>query len=71
MAWVLTWFAHDLQHLHKVARLYDVLLGAHPTLILYICAAVSPTSIMAADKDVQIFAHVISDGVGVEESRKR
>lgn len=41
MAWVLTWFAHDLQELHVVARLYDVLLGAHPTLILYICAAVS------------------------------
>lgn len=41
MSWVLTWFGHDLQDLPTVSRLYDVLLGAHPTLILYICAAVS------------------------------
>lgn len=41
MAWVLTWFAHDLPNLHAVARLYDVLLGAHPSLIIYISAAVS------------------------------
>jgi len=41
MSWVLTWFGHDLQDLPSVSRLYDVLLGAHPTLILYICAAVS------------------------------
>ncbi|CAM9869171.1 unnamed protein product, partial [Laminaria digitata] len=41
MAWVLTWFAHDLQDLPTVARLYDVLLGAHPTLIFYLCAAVA------------------------------
>ncbi|CAN0520997.1 unnamed protein product, partial [Scytosiphon promiscuus] len=41
MSWVLTWFSHDLQDLSMVARLYDVLLGAHPTLILYISAAVS------------------------------
>lgn len=41
MAWVLTWFAHDLQDLHTVARIYDVLLGAHPTLVLYLSAAVS------------------------------
>ena len=41
MAWVLTWFAHDLQDLPTVARLYDVLLGAHPTFIFYLCAAVS------------------------------
>ncbi|CAN0383613.1 unnamed protein product, partial [Hapterophycus canaliculatus] len=41
MSWVLTWFSHDLQDLATVARLYDVLLGAHPTLILYISAAVS------------------------------
>lgn len=40
MAWVLTWFAHDLKDINTVSRLYDVLLGAHPTLILYICAAV-------------------------------
>eukprot|EP00752_Nemacystus_decipiens_P009013 g8046.t1 len=48
MSWVLTWFAHDLQDLSTVSRLYDVLLGAHPTLILYICAAV----VMSAREDV-------------------
>ncbi|CAN0426953.1 unnamed protein product, partial [Ectocarpus sp. 8 AP-2014] len=41
MSWVLTWFSHDLQDQKTVSRLYDVLLGAHPTLVLYICAAVS------------------------------
>ncbi|CAN0551511.1 unnamed protein product, partial [Ectocarpus sp. 12 AP-2014] len=40
MSWVLTWFSHDLQDQKTVSRLYDVLLGAHPTLVLYICAAV-------------------------------
>ncbi|CAM9833663.1 unnamed protein product [Pylaiella littoralis] len=48
MSWVLTWFAHDLKELPAVSRLYDVLLGAHPTLILYICAAV----VITARKDV-------------------
>ena len=50
MAWVLTWFAHDLHDLPTVARLYDVLLGAHPTLIFYICAAVSAGGCVRGNK---------------------
>lgn len=58
MSWVLTWFGHDLQDLPAVSRLYDVLLGAHPTLILYICAAVSSALVL------NLYAHAISKAVG-------
>ncbi|CAN0114469.1 unnamed protein product, partial [Discosporangium mesarthrocarpum] len=40
MAWILTWFSHDLSDLNTVARIFDVLLGGHPALAIYVAAAV-------------------------------
>lgn len=36
--WVLTWFAHSLNDLDMIARIYDYLLSAEPYSIIYVCA---------------------------------
>ncbi|CAM9188904.1 unnamed protein product [Ectocarpus fasciculatus] len=63
MSWVLTWFSHDLQDQKTVSRLYDVLLGSHPTLVLYICAAVVITAreeVLACDCEFSAVHNTLS-----------
>jgi len=38
-SWILTTFAHDIESLEAVQRLYDVLLASHPLMIVYLCVA--------------------------------
>ncbi|CAI5712525.1 unnamed protein product [Hyaloperonospora brassicae] len=40
LPWMITWFAHQLQHFGDVARLFDVFLVTHPLFSLYVSAAV-------------------------------
>jgi hypothetical protein len=40
-SWLLTWFAHDVQDLEEIARIYDALLCSHPMFCYYLAAAVT------------------------------
>jgi hypothetical protein len=40
-AWVVTWFAHDLEDSRLIARTYDALICSHPLFSLYLSVAVS------------------------------
>lgn len=40
ISWLVTWFAHDLDDLDLVARLYDRFLSSHPLFPLYVVAAI-------------------------------
>mmetsp|Transcript_8758 Transcript_8758/g.21681 ORF Transcript_8758/g.21681 Transcript_8758/m.21681 type:complete len:455 (-) Transcript_8758:5-1369(-) len=54
ISWILTWFAHNLHSLPSVERVYDFLLGAHPSMSLYLSAALLQhhrTAILAAQGD--------------------
>ncbi len=35
----MTWFAHSITNLEKIARIYDYLFSAEPYSIVYVCAA--------------------------------
>ena len=37
---VMTWFAHDIEQLDKVAAIFDFLISSPPIMIFYLCAAV-------------------------------
>jgi hypothetical protein len=40
ISWLITWFSHDIKHLHMIARLYDALLSSPPIYCFYLSAAV-------------------------------
>ncbi len=40
LPWFITWFSHDVTDINVVARLFDVFMGSHPLLPLYVCTAV-------------------------------
>ncbi|EDQ92638.1 uncharacterized protein MONBRDRAFT_5351 [Monosiga brevicollis MX1] len=53
VSWLITWFAHDIDELPRVQRLFDFLLSCHPLGIVYLIAAVVDLhreSIMAPDE---------------------
>ena len=39
VSWIITWFAHDLEIVNDIHRLYDYWLANHPATIIYIAAA--------------------------------
>ena len=39
VSWLLTWFAHSLEDLDDVSRLFDAFLGSDPLMPLYVGAA--------------------------------
>jgi hypothetical protein len=39
VSWVITWFAHNFAGLAPLTRVWDVLIGAHPMMSLYVSAA--------------------------------
>lgn len=39
LSWFITWFAHNIPELDKVARIYDLFLSSHPIMPLYFAAA--------------------------------
>eukprot|EP01084_Bolivina_argentea_P136424 240263_1 len=39
LPWFITWFSHDVTDINVVARLFDVFMGSHPLLPLYVCTA--------------------------------
>ncbi|ETV79042.1 hypothetical protein, variant [Aphanomyces astaci] len=73
LPWVLTWFAHHVDALHDVARLYDVFLSAHPIFPLYVAATLllkHRDAILAVEPDfamlhstLQSLGHGIMDDV--------
>eukprot|EP00730_Choanoeca_flexa_P007275 TRINITY_DN12306_c0_g1_i1.p2 TRINITY_DN12306_c0_g1~~TRINITY_DN12306_c0_g1_i1.p2 ORF type:complete len:219 (+),score=36.58 TRINITY_DN12306_c0_g1_i1:857-1513(+) len=40
ISWVITWFAHEVESLDELQRLFDFLLASHPLMVLYLSAAV-------------------------------
>ena len=38
LSWFITWFAHNLQSLAQISRLFDLLLASHPLMPLYVSA---------------------------------
>lgn len=38
-SWVITWFAHDVKDLNKIARIFDAMLCSQPVYSMYLCAA--------------------------------
>jgi hypothetical protein len=40
LSWILTWFAHDVDELETIARLFDYFLASHPYSPLYLSVAV-------------------------------
>lgn len=54
MPWVLTWFAHDLQDLGEVARIFDVMICSHPLFVLYVAAALvlhNSSEVLSMERD--------------------
>jgi hypothetical protein len=40
LRWIITWFAHDVTHLDKIARIFDYLLVSHSSVIIYMTTAI-------------------------------
>jgi hypothetical protein len=40
LSWILTWFAHNVDCFESVARIFDFLLSSHPSMSIYLTAAV-------------------------------
>ena len=38
-SWLITWFAHDIKELNRIARVYDAMICSHPLLMTYISTA--------------------------------
>jgi len=38
LPWILTWFAHSLNDVDYISRIYDFLLSSEPYSIIYVCA---------------------------------
>jgi len=36
LSWYITWFAHDVQSLPQIARLFDLFMASHPLMPLYV-----------------------------------
>jgi hypothetical protein len=54
LAWVITWFAHDVADPVVVERLFDAFLASHPALPLYTAAALilaSRSQVLACERD--------------------
>lgn len=45
LSWVLTWFSHTIYKFDVVVRIFDFLIVSHPTMPLYIAAAVGRHSV--------------------------
>ena len=39
LSWYITWFAHEVQSLPQIARLFDLFMASHPLMPLYVGAA--------------------------------
>jgi Rab-GTPase-TBC domain len=39
LSWYITWFAHEVQSLPQIARLFDLFMASHPLMPLYAGAA--------------------------------
>ncbi|KAJ2785706.1 GTPase-activating protein gyp8 [Coemansia javaensis] len=54
ISWVLTWFAHDVESLPAVCRIYDVLIASPPMHAVYLAAALvrrREPDVLACDRD--------------------
>ncbi len=40
LGWFITWFAHSVDNLHHISRLFDLFMAAHPLMPLYVTAVV-------------------------------
>ena len=40
LGWFITWFAHSVDDVHHISRLFDLFMAAHPLMPLYVTAIV-------------------------------
>ena len=40
LGWFITWFAHSVDDLQQISRLFDLFMAAHPLMPLYVTAIV-------------------------------
>lgn len=59
LSWYMTWFAHDVDSLEDIARLFDLFLGSHPMMPLYVSCEV----IIGARSDILQFTEGQGDMV--------
>jgi Rab-GTPase-TBC domain len=45
LSWYITWFAHEVQSLPQIARLFDLFMASHPLMPLYVGAAAMKVSV--------------------------
>jgi TBC1 domain family member 20 len=53
LSWYITWFAHEVQSLPQIARLFDLFMASHPLMPLYVGAAAMKVSVSRA------YAHIL------------
>ncbi len=49
LGWFITWFAHSVDNLQHVSRLFDLFMAAHPLMPLYVTAIVIKVFIVQAE----------------------
>eukprot|EP00045_Choanoeca_perplexa_P002933 m.27699 g.27699 ORF g.27699 m.27699 type:complete len:385 (+) comp11775_c0_seq2:189-1343(+) len=63
ISWVITWFAHEIENLDDLQRLFDFLLASHPLMVLYLSAAVvhqnRQTLLEAECEFTEVYRHII------------
>lgn len=40
LSWLITWFAHSIDDLQQISRLFDLFMASHPLMPLYVAALV-------------------------------
>jgi len=60
LGWFITWFAHSVDNLQHVSRLFDLFMAAHPLMPLYVTAVVIKVFIAQAAHTCTA-AHCVTD----------
>ena len=58
LGWFITWFAHSVDNLQHVSRLFDLFMAAHPLMPLYVTAVVIKVFTVQAAHTCTVTHHV-------------
>ena len=58
LGWFITWFAHSVDNLQHVSRLFDLFMAAHPVMPLYVTAVVIKVFTVQAAHACTVTRHV-------------
>lgn len=57
LGWFITWFAHSVDSLQHISRLFDLFMASHPLMPLYVTAIVIKVYLFGLAALGQHFAH--------------